>query len=121
MMEYCCLLVSVLCTTARHLKSLDNTLDKCNSSLGHQGLSTVVGIYNGEQGSCRDWLSALQKFGDFHNFNEAQRINAAKWVEDFITRCEGGTPTAQQKWDDLSAALLIHFAATIDSSLDFEM
>ena len=39
----------------------------------------------------------------------------------FKYRWKGGTPPAQQKWDDLSAALLVHFAATIDSNLAFEM
>ena len=35
-----------------------------------------MGVYNGETGSVRDWILALQKFGIFHNFNDAQRINA---------------------------------------------
>ena len=108
------------------LRSLDNTLSRCNDTLNQQGISTIVGVYNGETGSVRDWISALQKFGDIHNFNDAQKINAAylastKAVEDFIGRWKTATPVELQKWETLSEDLLVHFGLVIDSSHAFEL
>ena len=108
------------------LTSLDNTLDKCNTSMMQSSVGQIVGHFDGETKNCKEWLAALTKYGDIHGFDDEKRINAAyltssKSVEDYISRWKLGTAKELQKWEALSSGLLVHYGLQPCSSHAFEL
>ena len=103
------------------LTALETTLTNFNTTLSQQGISTLIPNYDGQTTKCREWLAAVDKYGDIHRFSDEKKINAAfltarSSAEDFIRRWRVGTPAAQQTWANLSAALVNHFGAVVDSN-----
>ena len=103
------------------LRGLDHTMNKFNDTLCQQSISQFVGSYDGHSGSCRDWISSLEKFSTIHRFEDGKKIDAAlltakSAVEDFIRRWKMARPEHEQKWSDLSAELLAHFGLVVDAN-----
>ena len=103
------------------LTALENTLTNFNTTLSQQGISTLVPQYDGRTTKCREWLAAVEKYGEIHRFTDEKKINTAfltarSSAEDFIRRWRVGTPAVQQTWTNLSAALVNHFGAVVDSN-----
>lgn len=103
------------------LRGLEYTMNQFNNTLSQQGISQFVGSYDGHSGSCRDWISSLEKFATIHRFGDDKKIDAAlltakSAVEDFIQRWKLARPEPDQRWSDLSADLLAHFGLVTDAN-----
>lgn len=98
--------------------SFHGTMIETNTLLSNPKLNEAVPNYNGEEGSCREWIEALEKHAEINRLNSQKRISNAYsmcrgLVSDFVRRWQEENPGST--WEVLKQQLILHFSEITDS------